>query len=112
MQVENAAKMEPIVRAHMERLRLKHPSVKRGRCFGLFGILEIQDKAGNPIAHYPDAHPAMAQLNRFLVENGLVTFVRWDGIMCNPPLSITEAQLHDGFEILDRALEITDAALA
>jgi taurine--2-oxoglutarate transaminase len=30
--------------------------------------------------------------------------------MCNPPLSITEAQLREGFEIIDRALDITDRA--
>ena len=83
----------------------------RGRCFGLFGILEIQDKNGQPIAHYPNSHPAMAQLNRFLVENGLVTVIRWDGVMCNPPLCITEAQLEEGFAILDRGLAITDAAM-
>jgi hypothetical protein len=32
----------------MERLREKHPSVRRGRCFGLFGILEIQDAVREP----------------------------------------------------------------
>ncbi len=109
--VENAARMEPVVRAHMEQLRVKHPSVRRGRCFGLFGILEIQDASGKPIAHYPDTHPAMVRLNRFLLDNGLVTIVRWDGIMCNPPLCITEAQIADGFAVLDQALAITDAAM-
>ncbi len=109
--VENAARMEPVMRAHMERLRVKHPSVRRGRCFGLFGLLEIQDRAGNPIAHYPDSHPAMAQVNRFLLDHGLVTVIRWDGIMCNPPLCITEAQIDEGFAIIDQALAITDAAM-
>jgi hypothetical protein len=46
-----------------------------------------------------------------LVENGLVTVIRWDGVMCNPPLCITEAQLEEGFAILDRGLAITDAAM-
>ena len=107
--VDNAARMEPIMRAHMEQLRLKHPSVRRSRCFGLFGILELQDKAGQPIAHYPDNHPVMAKLNRFLIEHGLVTLVRWDGVMCNPPLCITEAQIDEAFGILDAGLAITDA---
>ncbi len=31
--------------------------------------------------------------------------------MTNPPLCITEEQLAEGFEIIDRALEITDAAV-
>jgi len=32
--------------------------------------------------------------------------------MTNPPLCITEAELDEGFEILDGALEIGDRALA
>jgi adenosylmethionine-8-amino-7-oxononanoate aminotransferase len=33
-----------------------------------------------------------------------------NSFMCNPPLCITEAQLREGFEIIDRGLDITDAA--
>lgn len=29
--------------------------------------------------------------------------------MCNPPLSITEEQLREGFAIVDRALAVVDA---
>jgi hypothetical protein len=31
--------------------------------------------------------------------------------MTNPPLPITEEQLGEGFEIIDRALELADAAV-
>ena len=47
-----------------------------------------------------------------LLDAGLYTFVRWNTIMTNPPLCITEAELDEGFEILDGALEIGDRALA
>jgi hypothetical protein len=30
--------------------------------------------------------------------------------MCNPPLTISEPQMAEAFGIVDRALEITDAA--
>jgi taurine--2-oxoglutarate transaminase len=53
----------------------------------------------------------MQELNRFLVDNGLATFIRWWNVMTNPPLCITEEQLAEGFEIIDRALEISDAAM-
>jgi taurine--2-oxoglutarate transaminase len=53
----------------------------------------------------------MGELLKFLIDNGLFTFIRWGGIMCNPPLCITKEQLLEGFEIIDRALDITDAAL-
>jgi len=31
--------------------------------------------------------------------------------MCNPPLCITEAELREGFAIIDRGLQITDEAV-
>jgi adenosylmethionine-8-amino-7-oxononanoate aminotransferase len=31
-------------------------------------------------------------------------------VMCNPPLCINEAEMAEAFEIIDRGLEITDAA--
>ena len=47
----------------------------------------------------------MQQVNRFLIDNGLATFIRWWNVMTNPPLCITEEQLAEGFEIIDRALD-------
>jgi hypothetical protein len=32
-------------------------------------------------------------------------------VFTNPPLNITEAQLQDGFDIIDRGLEIVDRAV-
>ena len=46
----------------------------------------------------------------FFGEEGLFTFIRWGSFMCNPPLCITEEQLLEAFEIVDRGLEITDEA--
>ena len=45
-------------------------------------------------------------------EEGLYTFVRWNYFFTNPPLSITEAELREGFAIIDRALAATDASIA
>jgi taurine---2-oxoglutarate transaminase len=39
-----------------------------------------------------------------LREEGLYTFVRWHTFFTNPPLCITEAQLREGFLMIDRAL--------
>jgi taurine--2-oxoglutarate transaminase len=109
--VENAARLETVVRAEFERLKAKHPSVHVGRCIGLFGIIDIRRNSKNdPIARYDTSHPAMNTLAAFFREQGLFTFVRWNSFMCNPPLCITEAQLREGFEIIDRGLDITDAA--
>ena len=54
----------------------------------------------------------MSALSRFFRKEGLYTFVRWNSFFTNPPLSITEAELREGFGIIDRALAITDKAAA
>ena len=53
----------------------------------------------------------MASVNRFLLDNGLYTMIHWWTLMTNPPLCITEEQLAEGFEIIDHALDIADAAV-
>ncbi len=53
----------------------------------------------------------MKALGKHFRDNNLFTFVRWGSFMCNPPLCITEAQLAEAFEIVDRGLEITDRAM-
>lgn len=107
--VENSAKMGEVMSKEMARLKAKHPSVREGRNIGLFGIIDVQkNSSGERIAPYNGSHPAMAELAAFFKQEGLFTFVRWGSFMCNPPLCITEAQLLECFEIIDRGLEITD----
>tara|TARA_R110002072_G_scaffold165409_4_gene318579 strand:+ start:204 stop:1508 length:1305 start_codon:yes stop_codon:yes gene_type:complete len=109
--VENAVKMGAVMRSEMDRLQAKHVSVREGRQLGLFGMIDIQKNSqGEPIAPYNGTHPAMGKLGNFFRDEGLFTFIRWGSFMCNPPLCITEDQLLEAFEIVDRGLEITDEA--
>ena len=111
--VGNAKRLDPVMRAHHEALAAKHPSVGLTRNIGLFGIIELvkNRETMEPMSPYNQMNDTMQQLNRFLIDNGLATFIRWWNVMTNPPLCITEEQLGEGFEIIDRALEITDAAM-
>ena len=110
--VENSAKMGQVMRAHMERMKAKHPSVRSYRQIGLFGMIDLQrDQQGTRMAPYNGTSEPMAKLGAHFRENNLFTFVRWGSFMCNPPLCITEAQLADAFEIIDRGLDLTDAAM-
>ena len=111
--VGNAKRLEPVMRRHHEELAAKHPSVGLHRNIGLFGILElVKDPATNePMSPYNVTNEVMAGVNKKLLELGLFTFVRWNVIHTNPPLSITEEQLQEGFEIIDEALAIADAAV-
>ena len=107
--VENAAKLGKVMRSEMDRLQAKHPSVREGRCIGLFGMIDVQKNSnGDRIAPYNGGSPVMAKLNNFFREQGLFTFIRWGSFMCNPPLCITEEQLLECFNIVDRGLDITD----
>jgi len=111
--IGNARRLDPVMRRHHEELASRHPSVGRTRNLGLFGIVELvkNRETMEPISPFNTMNEPMQRLNRFLLDNGLATFIRWWNVMTNPPLCITEEQLADGFEIIDRALEISDAAM-
>jgi taurine--2-oxoglutarate transaminase len=110
--VGNAARMEGVMRREMDRLAAKHPSVAEGRAIGLFGTLDLcKNSEKQPLCGYGGSHPVMGQLGAFFRREGLFTFLRPSGIMCNPPLSITEEQLCEGFEIIDRGLDLVDAVV-
>lgn len=107
--VENAARLESVMRSELDRLAAKHPSMRVGRCIGLFGMIDLQKNAtGERLVPYNEGHESAQKLAAFFRKEGLFTFIRWGGIMCNPPLCITKEQLLEGFEIIDRGLDITD----
>jgi taurine--2-oxoglutarate transaminase len=113
--IENARAMGKVLGEELEGMKARHPSVGDVRYIGLFSVIEVvKDKeTKEPMAPWnakPSEMGAMADVARFLRDNGLYTFVRWNWIFAVPPLCITESQLKDGLAIIDRALEITDAA--
>ena len=91
----------------------KHPSVGATRSIGLFGIIELvrNRQTREPMAPMNGTSPEMAALGKFFRDEGLFTFVRWNYFFTNPPLCITEQELHDGIAIIDRGLETTDQAV-
>jgi taurine--2-oxoglutarate transaminase len=107
--VERSAQMGEVMRGHMARLQEKHRSVREHRNVGLFGIIELRkNSAGDRLVPYNTTHPVMAKLGKFFRDNGLFTLLQWGGIMCNPPLTISEAELAEGFDVIDRGLALTD----
>ena len=109
--VENSARLGAVMRRGMEKLAEDHPSVKGSRNIGLFGMVDLQkNSVGEPFAPYNGKSEVMAALGKEFFDNGLFTYIRWGSFMCNPPLCITEEQMAEGFEILDRCLAVTDVA--
>ena len=104
--IGNARRLGPVMTRLHEDLAAKHPSIGAHRSIGLFGILELvrDPRTKEPLAPFGQTTPATRRLSALLREEGLYTFVRWHTVFTNPPLCITEAQLREGFALIDRAL--------
>ena len=110
--VGRAQAMAPLFEACMEQLASDHPCIKQYRQIGMFGCFDVQDPTGaNPKLQHEAAHEAFAKYKAAFLEAGLVGIHRYPHIHCAPPLNITEAQLVDGFQRLDKALDVLDEAL-
>jgi taurine--2-oxoglutarate transaminase len=111
--LEHTRKMGDVMTRHHQELKDKHRSVGAARNIGLFGALDLvkNRETMEPMSPFNVTNEVMANVNRFLLDNGLFTMVHWWTLMTNPPLPITEEQMAEGFEIIDRALEIADAAV-
>ncbi|MEP7082254.1 MAG: aminotransferase class III-fold pyridoxal phosphate-dependent enzyme [Chloroflexota bacterium] len=112
--IERAAQMGEVLKRHHAELAAKHPSIGAVRSIGLFGLVELvrNRETMEPMAPFNGTSDEMAALGRRFREDGLYTLVRWNYFFTNPPLTISEEELAEGFAIIDRALEITDAAVA
>jgi taurine---2-oxoglutarate transaminase len=105
--IENARRMGAVMRKLMKGLEERHEVVGATRSLGLFGIVELVTNRTTmePLAPFNGTSEPMKRLGRFFRDNGLYTFVRWNTFFTNPPLSITEDELRQGFDIIERGLE-------
>jgi len=112
--IEHAVQMGPILKRELTDLGEAHPSVGEVRSIGLFGIIELvkDRKTKEPMVPWNGSSPEMKALRDYCLEHGLFLYTHWHTVLIIPPLIIKEAELRDGFEILDKALEITDQAVS
>ncbi|MGH2488993.1 MAG: aminotransferase class III-fold pyridoxal phosphate-dependent enzyme, partial [Candidatus Limnocylindria bacterium] len=112
--VGNAARLGGVMHELLTDLKARHPSVGTTRNIGLFGVIELvrNQDTKEPMTAFNASSPEMAALDARLRADGLYTMQHWHQVFTNPPLCITEEQLREGFAIIDRALEVTDAAVA
>jgi len=110
--VEHAEKMGPILNQMLKDLGEAHPSVGDTRNIGLFGIIEMvkNRKTKEPMAPWNSTSPVMVAFRKYCTEHGLYIDTHWHTALIIPPLIIDEEQLKEGFDILDKALDITDEA--
>ncbi len=107
--IDNAARVGRHLGQRLEELKTKHASVGDVRYIGLFSVIElVKDKeTREPVTSVyakDEGLVKMKEIGKFLRENGLFTFIKANMIFIVPPLCITEAQIDEGLEIIDRAI--------
>jgi taurine--2-oxoglutarate transaminase len=89
----------------------QHPSVGEVRGTGLLQVIELVKNRDTrePMSGWNrPASKAMREVATLLREQGMSTFVKWDWIVCTPPLIVNEEQIQEGLAMLDRALAAAD----
>jgi taurine---2-oxoglutarate transaminase len=111
--LDNAARLGSRMREHHERLEAKHPSVGAHRSLGLFGILDLVRSRDpwTPMTPFNGSSDEMKAIGKYFRDHGLYTMIANNSIHTNPPLSINEEELAQGFEVIDAALDIADQAV-
>ncbi len=111
--VERAEQMGEVMADMLAELAQRHPSVGEVRSIGLFGAIELVKNRQNktPMAPFNQNSPEMIAFRKYLLDNGVFLYTHWHTVLLVPPLIITEEQLAEGFEVIDRALAITDSAV-
>jgi taurine--2-oxoglutarate transaminase len=111
--VEHALKMGTVLHRMLNDLGEQHRSVGEVRSIGLFGIIELvrDRKTRQPMAPYNGVSPEMTALRQHLLDHGLYIYTHWHTVLIIPPLIISEAELAEGFQVLNEALEITDSVV-
>lgn len=104
--VGNAKRLGPVMQRLLTGLAERHPVVGAHRNLGLFGIVELvrDRKTNTPLAPFGGTSDEMKRVSALFRELGLYTFTRWHNFFTNPPLCISEAELREGFDIIDQAL--------
>jgi len=63
------------------------------------------------MAPFNGTSPEMNAFRQYMLDHGVFLYTHWHTVLIIPPLCISEAELAEGFAVLDEALHITDAAV-
>lgn len=111
---DHVLELEPYLKQKLEALKEAHPSIGDVRSIGLFGAVEFSWNR----ERFEEIHTDETGghfLSRFILElrkEGLLSFGGGSTILIAPPLIITEEELDEAFERLDRAIKYVDVLVA
>jgi taurine---2-oxoglutarate transaminase len=108
--IANSKQMGTVMATLLKEMAARHPSVGDVRSIGLFGAIDLVKNRSTrePMAPFGATSPEMAGLQKFFREEGLYSFFRWHMFYTIPPLCITEAELREGFAIIEKGLSRMD----
>ena len=104
--VENAAHIgENVIKPLLNELMAKHKVIGEVRGKGVFWALDlVTDRATRaPLAPYGASSPAMNELVAACKKLGLMPFNNYNRMHICPPCNVSEAEIREGFAILDQA---------
>ncbi|MFA5636384.1 MAG: aminotransferase class III-fold pyridoxal phosphate-dependent enzyme [Anaerovoracaceae bacterium] len=108
---ENVLKVGKVLGEGLEALKAKHACVGDVRYIGLFSIVEfVKDKATRePIVPFgKDPDGIMPKILGMLRAEGFYTYAHENMIHVSPPLIITEQELKEALQMLDKVMDSVD----
>ena len=105
--LENATAIgEKVIKPLLEELKAKHKVVGEVRGLGVFWAIDlVKDRVTRePLAPYGASSPAMNELVATCKKLGMAPFNNYNRIHICPPCNVSEAEVREGFAILDQAL--------
>lgn len=107
--INRSKQMGKVLSKLMSELKAKHKSVGPCRNIGLFGMIEFINKENGPLVPLAkDPNGFMKQIVGKLKENGFNTYSHENMVSVSPPLIITEEELKEAFDILDKVCSWVD----
>jgi taurine--2-oxoglutarate transaminase len=110
--IENAADIgERVIKPLLLELQRKHKVIGEIRGRGVFWALDlVKDRnTREPLAPYGGTSPAMTELVATCKKLGLMPFTNYNRMHICPPCNVSEAEIREGFAILDQAFTAISA---
>lgn len=99
--MDNVQQQSVLLGERLEELKQKYTAVGDVRYIGLFSVIELVKDRQTRERMGADV---MNKIKAALTAEGLTTFVNKNMVFVCPPLIITQQQLNDGLDIIDRAI--------
>jgi taurine--2-oxoglutarate transaminase len=105
--IERASRMGSVLKEALIRLQGEHAVVGEVRCIGMMAAVDlVADEDGDhPVAEYAHRSAQIQKLREDCLAHGLYLRAHMSTLLIMPPLSISEDDLHAGFQILHECLE-------